>query len=59
MNDIARKTYIAISYRVLLTRARQGMVVFVPNGSKVDTTRSSKLYDPIFEFLKECGLTEL
>ena len=59
VNDVARQTYIANSYRVLLTRARQGMVVFVPKGSTTDATRPAEFYDPIFAFLKRCGLREL
>ncbi|WP_237489011.1 DUF2075 domain-containing protein [Tsuneonella aeria] len=57
--DIERRRYIANSYRVLLTRARQGMVVFVPEGSKTDGTRRSEFYDPIFDFLRRCGFSEL
>lgn len=44
-------------YRVLLTRARKGMVIFVPSGdaSERDETRSPALYDAIAEFLQSCG----
>ena len=59
VNDPARQTYIANSYRVLLTRARQGMVVFVPEGSLVDETRQPKSYDAIFEFLVLSGFQPL
>ena len=41
VNDAARCTYVANSYRVLLTRSRQGMVVFVPHGSDEDATSVS------------------
>ncbi len=43
-------------YRVLLTRARQGMVVVVPEGSSTDPTRSSDYYDPTFQYLQSIGL---
>ena len=45
------------SYRVLLTRSRIGMVIFVPTGSdpNLDPTRSSSFYDPIAEHLIKCG----
>ena len=48
-------------YRVLLTRARKGIVVFVPKGdlSGEDTTRNVQFYDGVWEFLKECGAIEL
>lgn len=59
VNDCARQGYIANSYRVLLTRARQGLVIFVPEGSQTDHTRSPRHYDGIFEFLLECGFAPL
>ncbi len=45
------------SYRVLLTRARKGMVIYIPNGdeSQIDETRNPSFYDGIFEFLVTCG----
>ena len=43
------------AYRVLLTRARQGMVIVVPSGDKEDHTRNSEFYDPIFEYLSRIG----
>lgn len=55
VNDDARQRYIANSYRVLLTRARQGLVVFVPCGDDNDITRPIRVYDDIFNFLLECG----
>ncbi|OBX18820.1 hypothetical protein A9995_09660 [Erythrobacter sp. QSSC1-22B] len=55
VNDPARRGYIANSYRVLLTRARQGLVVFVPEGSETDRTRSPQGYDDIFDYLLRCG----
>lgn len=49
------------SYRVLLTRSRKGMVIFVPKGdfNAVDPTRKPKFYDAIYSFLKQCGATDL
>ena len=52
---LARKNYLKNSYRVLLTRARQGMVIVVPEGNSEDATRKSEYYDPIFAYLKEIG----
>jgi hypothetical protein len=48
-------------YRVLLTRARKGMVIFVPTGDRSgeDATRNVIFYDGVWEFLKTCGAREL
>jgi hypothetical protein len=59
VNDEARKSFIANSYRVLLTRARQGLVVFVPGGSSEDATRQPEFYDAIYDYLRKCGFKEL
>ena len=59
VNNEARKSYIANSYRVLLTRARQGLVVFVPEGSSEDDTRPPHYYDAIFNYLLSCGFRQL
>ena len=53
------QNYLRNAYRVLLTRARQGMVVFVPPGSENDPTRSPSYYDATFEYLKDLGIPEL
>lgn len=50
-----RKLYLKNAYRVLLTRARQGMVIVVPEGDEADPTRSNKFYDATFDFLKLIG----
>jgi hypothetical protein len=50
-----RQNYLKNAYRVLLTRARQGMVIVVPDGEEEDPTRPPHYYDPIFEYLKEIG----
>ena len=48
-------------YRVILTRARKGMVIFVPTGdlSDQDSTRAVEFYDGVWNFLIACGATEL
>jgi len=50
-----RQIYLKNAYRVLLTRARQGMVIVVPFGDEEDHTRKKEYYDPIFEYLQEIG----
>jgi DUF2075 family protein len=57
INQDATKNYLLNSYRVLLTRARQGMIIFVPDVDKTDVTRPKDYYDKTFEYFKECGLT--
>ena len=54
-----RQNYLKNAYRVLLTRARQGMVIVVPKGDQEDPTRNPKYYDPTFEYLREIGLKVL
>ena len=52
INKSERQTYLKNAYRVLLTRARQGMVIVVPQGNPADPTRDPSFYDPTFEYLK-------
>lgn len=51
-----RQAYLKNAYRVLLTRARQGMVVVVPEGDANDPTRDPAIYDPTYEYLCELGV---
>ena len=53
--------YLLNSYRVLLTRARQGMVLFVSKGvdPAEDSTRNKEYYDRIYDYLLSCGIIEL
>lgn len=55
------RRYLINSYRVLLTRARQGMVIFVPKGvdAKEDVTRNHEYYDAIYQYLLDCGIEKL
>lgn len=59
MNAPDRKLYLVNAYRVLLTRARQGMVIFVPHGDSDDPTRPPAFYDGTYDFLKRCGMAVL
>lgn len=52
-----RQNYLKNAYRVLLTRARQGMVIVVPPGDSEDKTRNPASYNPTFEYLKEVGFS--
>jgi hypothetical protein len=53
------RNYLRNAYRVLLTRARQGMVIFVPPGDVKDPTRTPKYYDPVFEYFRKLGIPTL
>jgi len=59
INQEIQRDYLLNAYRVLLTRARQGMVIFVPNGNSGDDTRDPKFYDDIFKYLKKTGIKEI
>lgn len=54
-----RKRYLKNAYRVLLTRARQGMVIVVPPGEKDDHTRKCEYYDRTFDYLTGIGFATL
>jgi hypothetical protein len=51
--------YLKNAYRVLLTRARQGMIIFVPEGNEDDYTRQNQFYDNTYNYLKSIGIQEL
>lgn len=51
-----RKRYLLNAYRVLLTRARQGMIIVIPDGDIEDATRKPEYYDSTFNYLRELGL---
>ena len=54
-----RQNYLKNAYRVLLTRARQGMVIVVPEGNEEDHTRPPSFYDSTFNYLKEIGFKRI
>lgn len=53
------KSYLRNAYRVLMTRARQGLIIFIPNGDDLDRTRPKELYDSTYDFLKSCGINDV
>ena len=59
-NKEEQKRYLVNAYRVLLTRARQGMILFVPKGDdpEDDPTRNHEFYDAVYEYLKICGIED-
>ena len=56
INQEARRTYLINAYRVIFTRARQGLVLFVPEGDPDDPTRLPKFYDQTADYLTRCGI---
>ena len=59
VNGLELKLYLKNAYRVLLTRARQGMVILIPEGSDIDATRGTEEYDETFEYLRHIGIPEI
>ena len=66
-NNDETKKYMLNAYRVLLTRARQGLVICVPEGNSnktpegfpEDPTRLPEFYDGTYKYLKSLGLDEI
>lgn len=54
-----RQSYLKNAYRVLLTRARQGMALVVPRGDSVDATRAPRFYDETYAYLRAVGVPAL
>ncbi len=59
IKKVERQRYLLNAYRVLLTRARQGMVIFVPPGDPDDATREPAFYDGTYSYLRSLGLAEV
>ncbi len=59
INKEERKLYLKNAYRVLLTRARQGMVIVVPEGDEEDATRQTGFYDETFLYLQDIGFKNM
>ena len=59
IHDEIRKNYLKNAYRVLLTRARQGMIIFIPTGNPEDKTRLPDFYDKTYNYLKKIGIEEI
>lgn len=58
-NNVTEQQFLLNTYRVLLTRAREGIIIFVPEGDSEDETRLPAFYDPIYEYLLSCGLKSI
>ena len=58
-NSPDSRRYLLNAYRVLLTRARQGMVLFIPEGCTTDQTRLPEFYDEVYTFFQAIGIPVL
>lgn len=59
INITEGRAYQLNAYRVLLTRARQGMVICIPEGNPNDATRLPEFYDPTYEYFKQLDIVEI
>lgn len=59
INKSVDQKFLLNKYRVLLTRAREGMIIWIPEGDDSDRTRLPEIYNPIFEYLLKCGVAEI
>lgn len=59
INSLENQNYRLNAYRVLLTRARQGMVIVIPTGDIGDSTRPCSIYDPTWNYLCDCKLKQI
>lgn len=59
IHSSVRRRYLLNAYRVLLTRARQGMVIYIPHGDERDQTRLPEFYTSIYELFSSCGVPSI
>ena len=59
IHNLNSRSYLQNAYRVLLTRARQGLIIYIPNGDNLDRTRPNELYDSTFDFFLSCGIQSI
>jgi len=59
IKDDSNRLYLKNAYRVLLTRARQGMVILIPEGDPEDETRLPAFYDRTYQYLLSIGINEI
>ena len=56
INKEDNRRYLKNAYRVLLTRAREGFIIFIPKGDNSDNTRLCKYYDELWKYLDIIGI---
>lgn len=59
VNNRTAQDYLKNSYRVLLTRSRQGFIIYIPKGNVEDETRNPEFYNQTYNYLKSIGIYEI
>jgi DUF2075 family protein len=59
VRDEGPRVFVSNRYRVMLTKAWEGFVIFIPNGDKEDLTRAPKYYDDSYKFILSYGAKPL
>ena len=54
-----RQHYLKNAYRVLLTRARQGLIIYIPGGDEEDPSRLTEYYEGTYQYLMHVGIEEI
>lgn len=59
VNQEQRQHYLKNAYRVLMTRARQGLIIYIPEGDEEDPSRLMEYYEGTYQYLKHVGIKEI
>lgn len=59
VNQEQRQHYLKNAYRVLMTRARQGLIIYIPVGDEEDSSRLTEYYEGTYQYLKHVGIEEI
>ena len=59
VNQEQRQHYLKNAYRVLMTRARQGLIIYIPEGDEEDSSRLTEYYEGTYQYLKHVGIKEI
>lgn len=59
VNQEQRQHYLKNAYRVLMTRARQGLIFYIPEGDEEDPSRLTEYYEGTYQYLKHVGIKEI
>lgn len=59
VNQEQRQHYLKNAYRVLMTRARQGLIIYIPVGDEEDSSRLTEYYEGTYQYLKHVGIKEI